>query len=341
MALDRDGVRRTRRSKDAMCAFYLAGKCTYGDDCKFSHSTSSGDTSRIPQCKFWLQGTCRHGSTCMFSHNTNAPIARVNTVTTTEEQIENLTKNMLEGTTSATVSSNGVLQYQNAGKISNNNLFSYPPVAAGTTPQMFYYPSAQGGFLSTNGQLTPMATQVGVNYAMLSQDGRYHMVQPTLVPGARVAYATSVPPQFALQPAPIIANSSGLKRKLEDTEPKLEEDVEARKKMRQEATVNKTLEIIKSEQTLVRGAAGLSAQNTSSAMLVVPLNPGRPVINTTQAIGIQTPISYGPQISPAMTLNRQNQMIPNAVTIQQATLQNPALIQYHALQRQMATRPPG
>merc|ERR1719317_491882 len=106
-----------------------------------------------------------------------------------------------------------------------------------------------------------MTTQVGVNYAMLSQDGRYHMVQPTLVPGSRVAYATSVPQQLTFQPAPI-ANSSGLKRKLEDTEPKLEQDVEARKKMRQETTVNKTLEIIKSEPTVVRGAPGLSAQNT-------------------------------------------------------------------------------
>jgi len=338
--LDRDGVRRTRRSKDAMCAFYLAGKCTYGDDCKFSHSTSSGDTSRIPQCKFWLQGTCRHGSTCMFSHNTNAPIARVNTVTTTEEQIENLTKNMLEGTTSATVSPNGVLQYQNAGKINNSRIFSWPPVAAGTTPQMFYYPSAQGGFLSTNGQLTQVAAPMGVNYAMLSQGGRYHMLQPTLLPGARVAYATAVPSQLSAQPAPI-AQSSGLKRKLEDTEPKVEETVENRKKMRQEAEVNKTLERIKSEQTVLSRAAGFSTHDTGSAMLVLPLKPGRPLVNATQAIGIQTPVSYGPQISPALTLNRQNQLIPNQLTIQQTTLQHPALLQYHTLQRHMTTRPPG
>jgi hypothetical protein len=342
MAFDRDGARRTRRSKDAMCAFYLAGKCTYGDECKFSHSTSSGDTSRIPQCKFWLQGTCRHGSTCMFSHNTNAPIARVNTVTTTEEQIENLTKNMLDGTTSATVLPNGVLQYYNAGKVSDNKIFCYPPAPAAMTPQMYYYPTAQGGYISSNGQMAPMVTAVGVNYAMLSQNGRYQMVQPTAVQGAGLEYAASASAQLTVHPAPM-PNSSVLKRKLGDTDIKAEQIAEASKKIRQKATVHKTFETTQSGKFVLSGGAGLSAQNTGSSMVVVPLKPGRPLVNLPQKIGIQTAPRIGPQPAPAsyMILNRQNQLISNQVTLQQATLQNQALIQYHALQRQMASRPPG
>jgi len=337
MAFDRDGARRTRRSKDAMCAFYLAGKCTYGDECKFSHSTSSGDTSRIPQCKFWLQGTCRHGSTCMFSHNTNAPIARVNTVTTTEEQIENLTKDMLNGTTSARVLPNGVLQYSNArSSASNTATFSYPP-GTGIAPQMYYYPTAQGGYLSTNGQLPPMATTVGLNYAMLTQNGSYRMVQPAVLPGAGLAYPTSAPAQLTMQPLPPMGNSSGIKRKLENTTSKEEETFETRKKMRQEETANKTLTINQQGQVVLNGVA---AQSTGSAMLLLPHKRGRPLVKE-QAKEIPTRPAYGPQVAPAsFLLNRQNQLIPNQAAVQQTILQSPAMNQYHALQPQMTTQPP-
>merc|ERR1719204_2222658 len=131
-----------------------------------------------------------------------------------------------------------------------------------------------------------------------------------------------------------MGNSSGLKRKLEDTTLKKEDTDETRKKMRQEETANKTLTLNQQGQVALNGGA---AQSTGSAMLVLPLKPGRPLVKE-QAKEIPTRPPYGPQVAPAsFLLSRQNQLIPNQVAAQQTILQNPAMIQYHALQPQMTT----
>lgn len=65
------------------CAFYLQGKCTFGDTCRFPHA--SPVTSTIPargpflrstpkvvtaqQCKYFMRGSCGKGAKCPFSHN--------------------------------------------------------------------------------------------------------------------------------------------------------------------------------------------------------------------------------------------------------------------------------
>merc|ERR1719474_1905291 len=94
-----------------------------------------------------------------------------------------------------------------------------------------------------------------------------------------------------MQPVPTLGKSSGLKRKLDDTTLKEEETVETHKKKRQEVTSNKVV-----NTTPQNGGGVLPGQSAGSATLVLPLKPGRPLVNTLQA---NARPSYGPQVAPA------------------------------------------
>jgi len=61
-----------------ICIYFLQGRCTYGENCKYSHggygtnnavpkSTNGGD-SGSEVCKFFLSGNCKFGKSCRFSH---------------------------------------------------------------------------------------------------------------------------------------------------------------------------------------------------------------------------------------------------------------------------------
>eukprot|EP01051_Picozoa_sp_SAG22_P003071 SAG22_NODE_144_length_17700_cov_21.959207_17_plen_426_part_01 len=57
------------------CRFFLKGKCRDGDNCRFSHATSSktaglqaAAAGGAKMCTFFLKGKCRAGENCRFSH---------------------------------------------------------------------------------------------------------------------------------------------------------------------------------------------------------------------------------------------------------------------------------
>jgi len=331
-----------------MCAFYLAGKCTYGAECKFSHSTASGDTSRIPQCKFWLQGTCRHGSRCMFSHNTNAPIARKSTVST-EEQIENLTQDMLNGTTAARVLPNGVLQYYTANDNTStpSKISSYPATPA----RMYCYPAPQTTYFAPRQAITA-APLAGMNYFSLPNGGIVLQPNATSLPGHALVnsmtYTTPTIAQAVSVPAP--TNNTLLKRKLVETNSESEATPvgQVRKKTRRDEAVSETLTATQPKQEAVSTGGTLVASQgaPSTPMLLIPLKPGRPLINAPQSVGGQTASPYAQQaIAPAsyVTLSGQTQLLTNQIAFQQRALQNPAIIQYptpvFTLQSPMTARP--
>jgi len=339
---DESGFRR-RRAADAMCAFYLAGKCTYGDECKFSHSTAVGDTSRIPQCKFWLQGTCRHGPRCMFSHNTNAPIARKNTVST-EEQIENLTQNMLNGTTAARVLPNGVLQYYTTNDSENKTSLPAP---------MYCYPIPQSSYLASSQQamVTPFA---GMNYLTLPNAGMIlQPAAPSLQQTAltkRTAYTTAGISQPPAAPSP--DNNTLLKRKLTEanSQANSKSDDQARKKIRRDESVSDsspTANKPKQDAVIGESSSVPAYKATTQPMLVVPFKPGRPLINAAQPVAVHPSVHYAQQaIAPApyMTFGGQSQLLTSQPIIQQTALQiqyPPPVITQITTQSSIAGRPLG
>ena len=60
------------------CAFYMQGKCSFGDTCRFPHikapqakavsSRSTPKVDAVQQCKFYEKGHCTKGRNCPFSH---------------------------------------------------------------------------------------------------------------------------------------------------------------------------------------------------------------------------------------------------------------------------------
>lgn len=62
----------------SLCRHFLQGKCTYGNDCSFSHgppAPSPRDGGRGPSsiCRHFLEGKCTYGDSCQFSHAAAAP----------------------------------------------------------------------------------------------------------------------------------------------------------------------------------------------------------------------------------------------------------------------------
>lgn len=62
---------RDRQGAKEVCMFFLEGKCTRGEWCKFAHPAKAEGTSagrRLPVCKFFAAGHCSRGAACKFSH---------------------------------------------------------------------------------------------------------------------------------------------------------------------------------------------------------------------------------------------------------------------------------
>jgi hypothetical protein len=63
-----------------VCHHWLAGRCRYGDTCRFQHGVQHGNSQQRPQqqrpqqrpqlCKFFLRGSCRDGARCAYRHDT-------------------------------------------------------------------------------------------------------------------------------------------------------------------------------------------------------------------------------------------------------------------------------
>ncbi|CAK9300227.1 unnamed protein product [Gordionus sp. m RMFG-2023] len=51
----------------SICKFYTEGRCTKGDDCKFSHDSSVNSKQEV--CKYYIQNTCTKGDACIFMHS--------------------------------------------------------------------------------------------------------------------------------------------------------------------------------------------------------------------------------------------------------------------------------
>ena len=66
------------------CKFYVAGKCSFGGRCQFSH-VQANDTS-AEYCSFHRAGHCKYGSSCALRHNSKE--AEISFLTSTMEKID-------------------------------------------------------------------------------------------------------------------------------------------------------------------------------------------------------------------------------------------------------------
>ena len=67
--------KRVDKNGNLLCHFHLAGKCSRGKDCKFSHQP---ECKTKPLCKNFQAGKCKLGDKCKYSHETSpaAPAAK-------------------------------------------------------------------------------------------------------------------------------------------------------------------------------------------------------------------------------------------------------------------------
>lgn len=53
------------------CKFYMAGKCSFGGRCQFSHVQGNDISSEY--CSFYRAGSCKYGSSCALKHDNKEP----------------------------------------------------------------------------------------------------------------------------------------------------------------------------------------------------------------------------------------------------------------------------
>lgn len=63
-----DGFDSAEESAAPVCKLFAAGRCQYGDRCRYAHPAHLAPTRRHP-CKFHAAGWCRRGGACDFSHD--------------------------------------------------------------------------------------------------------------------------------------------------------------------------------------------------------------------------------------------------------------------------------
>ena len=68
-------AKKVDKNGNLLCHFHLAGKCSRGKDCKFSHQP---ECKTKPLCKNFQAGKCKLGDKCKYSHETSpaAPAAK-------------------------------------------------------------------------------------------------------------------------------------------------------------------------------------------------------------------------------------------------------------------------
>jgi len=69
-------------SKTLPCKHFQQGRCTFGDECGFSHDESkiadSNANHKTIVCRHWLQGKCNFGEACSFAHGSAGKGVHVN-----------------------------------------------------------------------------------------------------------------------------------------------------------------------------------------------------------------------------------------------------------------------
>jgi len=80
------GGRPSPSVQNGICIYFLQGRCTYGDACKYTHSVSYPPINSVPVpindfgmqsshsqggdiCKFFAAGSCKYGKSCRFTHS--------------------------------------------------------------------------------------------------------------------------------------------------------------------------------------------------------------------------------------------------------------------------------
>lgn len=67
---DRNGRRQGNdhnQDPDAICVYYMQGKCHRGDDCPFSHNALP--PRKMELCKFYLMDCCAKRDKCLYMHH--------------------------------------------------------------------------------------------------------------------------------------------------------------------------------------------------------------------------------------------------------------------------------
>lgn len=71
MRNDRNGRRNQNndhnQDPDAICVYYMQGKCHRGDDCPFSHNALP--PRKMELCKFYLMDCCAKRDKCLYMHH--------------------------------------------------------------------------------------------------------------------------------------------------------------------------------------------------------------------------------------------------------------------------------